>query len=253
MMLGKLDPAALLCGAALACGSCRRVEQTDEAASPVNVDADAEAAEPVPVGPSAPPPSFEGRPIAATMSHHGAEWLTRPEREVEEDPDALHRALALRPGQVACDVGAGNGYHSLRMAAAVGPDGRVVASDLQPEMLALLRERADAAGLRNIETVSASQTDAGLPAGGCDLVLLVDVYHELADPSAMLASLRASLSPEGRLVLVEFRGEDDAVPIKPEHKMTRDQVLRELEPRGFRLVQDVPGLPWQHVLVFRRS
>lgn len=186
------------------------------------------------------------------MSHLGADWLTRPERITEEDPDALHAALAVRPGQTACDVGAGNGYHTLRLARAVGPAGRVVASDLQPQMLEMLRERLAAEGVSNVETVLATDDEPGLPARGCDLILLVDVYHELAAPEAMLAVLGKALTTDGRIALVEFRGEDPEVPIKPEHKMTKAQVRRELEPRGFRLVQDFDGLPWQHLLVFQR-
>lgn len=197
--------------------------------------------------------TFEGRPIAPTMSHLGADWLGRPERITEEDPDALHAALAVRPGQTACDVGAGSGYHTLRLAQTVGRKGRVIASDLQPEMLALLRDAVAAAGVRNVESVLATDTDPALPPGGCDLILLVDVYHELAAPEAMLAAFGRALAPKGRLALVEFRGEDPDVPIKPEHKMTVAQVRRELEPRGFRLAQQFDGLPWQHLLVFDRG
>jgi ubiquinone/menaquinone biosynthesis C-methylase UbiE len=197
--------------------------------------------------------TFEGRPIAPTMSHLGADWLTRDERTIEEDPDALHRELGLRPGQTACDIGAGNGFHTIRMARAVAPGGgKVIAVDVQPEMLSMLRERVDAERIDNVETVLGRDDDPALPADTCDLELLVDVYHELADPEAMLAGLRRALTPTGRIAIVEFRGEDPDVPIKPEHKMTKAQVLRELEPRGFRLVSDYDGLPWQHLLLFER-
>lgn len=206
-----------------------------------------------PVPDAAPDGTFEGRAIAPTMSFLGADWLTRPERIAEEDPDALHRELALRPGQVACDIGAGNGYHSIRMARAVAPGGKVLAVDVQPEMLALLRDRVAAEGVSNIESILGRDDDPALPAGVCDLELLVDVYHELADPETMLAGLRTALAPNGRIALVEFRGEDDEVPIKPEHKMTKAQVRRELEPRGFRLVHEYDGLPWQHLLIFART
>jgi SAM-dependent methyltransferase len=194
--------------------------------------------------------TFEGRPIAPTMSFLGADWLVRAEREVEEDPDALHRELALAPGQTACDIGAGNGFHTIRMARAVAPGGRVLAVDVQPQMLELLRERIASEGLHNVELVLGGEADPALPAGACDLELLVDVYHELADPEAMLAKLRTALAPGGRIALVEFREEDPDVPIKPEHKMSKAQVRRELEPRGFRLVHEYDGLPWQHLLIF---
>lgn len=206
--------------------------------------------------PSVSPPAdgtFAGRPIAPTMSFLGADWLTRPERAAEEDPDALHRALALRPGQTACDIGAGNGYHAIRMARAVGPRGKVFAVDVQPEMLELLREQLAAAGVTNVEPVLGGPDDPHLPAGVCDLQLLVDVYHELAEPEAMLAALHRALAPHGRLAIVEFRAEDPDVPIKPEHKMTREQVVRELEPRGFHLAGSHDELPWQHLLFFARE
>ncbi|MBC8073265.1 MAG: methyltransferase domain-containing protein [Deltaproteobacteria bacterium] len=197
--------------------------------------------------------SFEGRPIAPTMSHFGADWLSREERIAEEDPDALHRELGLRPGQTACDIGAGSGYHSVRLARAVAPGGKVLAVDIQPEMLELLAARVREAGVANVQPVLATPAALGLGEGVCDLELLVDVYHELAAPEPIIAELRRALAPGGRLAIVEFRGEDPEVPIKPEHKMTRAQVLRELEPRGFRLRSQYDGLPWQHLLVFERA
>jgi SAM-dependent methyltransferase len=199
------------------------------------------------------PGTFEGRTIAPTMSFMGADWLVRAERDVEEDPEALHRELALRPGQTACDIGAGNGFHTIRMARAVAPGGKVLAVDVQEEMLAMLRERMTAERIDNVETILGRESDPALPAGACDLELLVDVYHELADPETMLVGLRRALAPGGRIALVEFRGEDPDVPIKPEHKMTKAQVLRELEPRGFRLVHSYDGLPWQHLLIFEKQ
>ncbi len=197
--------------------------------------------------------TFEGRRIAQTMGHQGATWLMRPERDEEENTTLLHQQLALAPGDTACDVGAGNGYHTLRMAQTVGPEGRVYASDLQPEMLALLEENLEAAGVDNVRPVLATHDDPKLPEGECDLILLVDVYHELADPAAALVSMRASLSPEGRIALVEYREEDPEVPIKPLHKMSKDQILKEYLPRGFALESQFDGLPWQHLMFFERS
>lgn len=237
--------------APLLLAACRREPAVDEVSVPIG------HAMPTPAAAAAAPPGdphgFEGRPIAPTMSYLGADWLTRPERIAEEDPDRLHRLLAVRPGQTACDLGAGSGYHSLRLAAAVGPRGRVIASDLQPQMLELLRAAVREAGVSNVEAVLATDDDPQLPTARCDLILLVDVYHELADPARVLERLRDALAPGGRLALVEFHGEDPEIPIKPEHKMTRAQVLRELEPRGFRLVQTSEALPWQHLLVFERA
>ncbi|MEM6786070.1 MAG: methyltransferase domain-containing protein [Myxococcota bacterium] len=197
-----------------------------------------------------PPGTYMGRTIAATMSHLGAPWLVRPEREREENTRALIRALRLQPGDTACDLGAGNGYHALRMAAAVGATGRVIASDLQPEMLEALRARATAAGVLVVDTVLATERNPKLPAGACDVVLMVDVYHELSDPAAVLARIRPSLSPRGHIALVEFRAEDPAVPIKPLHKMSKAQILREYEANDYRLTRAFDALPWQHLMFF---
>lgn len=212
------------------------------------------ASPPAPPGPDdVPPTHFEGREIAQTMSFLGAGWLTRSERDAEEDTTQLHRALRLQPGQTACDVGAGNGYHTIRMARAVGPTGRVLAVDIQSQMLELLRARVEEEGLRNVETIEGRPGDPRLPEGACDLILLVDVYHELAWPEPMLAAFRRALSPRGRLALVEFRAEDPTVPIKRLHKMSKAQIERELGPRGFVLVESFDELPWQHLLLYGRD
>lgn len=194
--------------------------------------------------------TYLGRRIARTMSYHGADWLVRPEREAEEDTDQLLEALALKPGSVACDFGAGNGYHSLRLARTVGSEGRVIASDLQPEMLTLLQARAEQAEIDNIDTVQATDTDPRLGEGACDLILLVDVYHELSNPAAVLARLRSALKPEGRLALVEFRAGDPKVPIKPLHTMTQAQMKKELTANRFELIDAYDDLPWQHLMFF---
>lgn len=193
-----------------------------------------------------------GRPIAQTMDAAGAAWLVRPERITEEDPDQLMAQLALKPGDVACDVGAGNGYYSLRLAEAVGPRGRVIATDIQPDMLAALNHRADAAAITNIETRLSTNIDSALPTNTCDRVLLVDVYHEFADPVAMLEGIRLSLTPTGSVALVEYRAEDPAVPMKPDHKMTVAQADREFEANGLRKTRQYDGLPWQHLLFYAR-
>lgn len=195
-------------------------------------------------------PSYQGRTPADPMDASGAPWLTRPQREQEEASALLLRKLGLKRGQTACDVGAGNGYHSLQMATAVGPNGKVLATDIQPAMLALLRQRARTAGITNIETLDSTPTDAALPAGACDVILLVDVYHEFSDPEAMLRGLRAALKPKGRIALVEYRAEDPAVPIKPLHKMTVEQCDREYVANGFVRVGRFDGLPWQHLLFY---
>ena len=194
------------------------------------------------------PRTYMGRPIASY--NESAEWLVRDEREVEEHPEEMLDALALTPGSTVADVGAGVGYLSVRLARRVGPTGTVLASDVQPHMLRLLEANARAAGLRNIKPIRCTPTDTRLPAGAVDLALLVDVYHECSDPEATLKGLLQALKPGGRLVLVEFRGEDPNVPIKPEHKMTIAQVRKELEPQGFTFKESIETLPWQHILIF---
>jgi len=196
---------------------------------------------------------FMGRPLAQTMSHQGAPWLTRDSRMREERPELLWTWLNLGPGDAACDIGAGNGFHTLVLARTVAPSGVAWAVDIQPEMLALLGERATAAGIDNVRPVQGTQTETRLPADTCDVALLVDVYHEFSDPAAMLESLRESLKPGGRLVLVEYRAEDPTVPIKALHKMTKAAAHRELTAHGFKLVGQLDTLPWQHALAYQRD
>jgi len=193
-----------------------------------------------------------GRRIAGVMGHEGARWLERPEREQEEAPSRAIAALNIRPGQTIADVGAGSGYYTLLLAAAVGSGGRVYATDIQPEMLALIRKKIDARPLGNVELILGTETEARLPAAAIDLALMVDVYHELAQPQAFLRSLKGALRPDGRLVLIEFRKEDASVPIRPEHKMSVREARVELEAEGFRFDRVIGVLPWQHILIFRR-
>ncbi len=195
-------------------------------------------------------PFHMGREIAQTMHYTGAPWLVRESRQREEDCRQMLDALEIRPGQTLCDLGAGNGFYTLEMARRVGPEGLVYAVDIQPEMLRMLSRRAAQERIDNIRLILGSPIDPRLPEGEIDLVLCVDVYHEFSHPEAMLARIRESLAPGGRVALVEFRGEDPAVPIKPLHKMTKAQVRAELEPAGFRLVREFERLPWQHLLFF---
>jgi len=195
-------------------------------------------------------PFHMGREIAQTMHYTGAPWLVRESRQREEDCRMMLDALGVEAGQTVCDMGAGNGFYTLELARMVGPEGLVYAVDIQPEMLRMLSWRAAQEGLTNIRLILGSPIDPRLPAGEIDLVLCVDVYHEFSHPEAMLARIGESLSPEGKLALVEFRGEDPAVPIKPLHKMTKAQVRAELEPAGFRVASEFDKLPWQHLLFF---
>jgi tRNA A58 N-methylase Trm61 len=194
-----------------------------------------------------------GRQIAGVMGVQGADWLNRPEREKEENPEGALDALRIRPGMVVADVGAGTGYMSLRLAKRVGPTGKVYANDLQPEMLRRLRENAAKAGIANIETIQGDEADPKLPRGQMDLVLLVDVYHEFSKPREMIDKIRESLKPDGRLVLLEYRKEDPSVPIREEHKMTVAEVRAELEPQGFVLSKVTETLPRQHILILTKA
>ncbi len=207
------------------------------------------------VQPDGPPPLTEymGRQIAATMHFTGAPWLTRDSRQREEDCETTLRELRIRAGMTVVDMGCGNGFYSLPMAKLTGDRGRVLAVDIQPEMLRLLEARAKDEGRENIRTIQGTPIDPRLPENAVDLILCVDVYHEFSHPEQMLAAMRKALKPEGQLVLAEFREEDPAVPIKPLHKMSKRQVLKELVPNGFRLVREFDELPWQHLMFFGRD
>ena len=193
---------------------------------------------------------YLGRSIAQTMSFHGAPWLVRDNREEEERPSEVLKQLELKPGLIVCDLGCGNGFYTLLMAPLVGPDGKVLAVDIQQEMLHLLELRSEAQGINNVEPVLGTLIDPKLPLGAVDLILLVDVYHEFSHPQQMLSALRQSLSPSGRIALLEYREEDPNVPIKPLHKMSKRQIMKEYRANGFRLAKQYDGLPWQHLMFF---
>jgi ubiquinone/menaquinone biosynthesis C-methylase UbiE len=194
-----------------------------------------------------------GRRYANVMGAAGADWLVRPERETEEQPDKALDLLQIAKGSTAADIGAGAGYITWRLAERVGPTGKVYANDIQPEMLQLLRRNMREHKLENVEPVLGAIDDPKLPAGAMDLVILVDVYHEFSEPQKMLRKIRESMKPDGRLVLLEYRGEDPKVPIRPEHKMTVAQVKMELEPEGFSFAQVLEDLPRQHILIFKKT
>jgi ubiquinone/menaquinone biosynthesis C-methylase UbiE len=202
-----------------------------------------------------PPPRqfYKGREIARTMHYTGAEWLIRDNREQQERCSLMLANLGLKRGMTVCDMGCGNGFYSLQMAKLIGAQGQVLAVDIQPEMLELLKKRAAEAQLKNVKPILGSVVDPKLPDRKVDLVLLVDVYHEFSHPERMLAALRKSLAPGGKIVLVEFRAEDPEVPILPLHKMSKQQINKELPPNGFKLVKEFDRLPWQHMMFFARD
>lgn len=193
-------------------------------------------------------PKYKGREIAVTMHYQGAPWLTRESRDREEDCAMLLEALHVKPGMTVCDMGCGNGFYTLQLARLVGSEGKVLAVDIQPEMLHLLSERAKAEGIDNIELIQGSPIDPKLAPASVDLMLIVDVYHEFSHPEQMLRAIRQSLKPEGRVALAEFRLEDPKVPIKLLHKMSKKQILKEFRGNGFKLVEQFDKLPWQHLM-----
>ncbi len=196
---------------------------------------------------------YLGREIAFVMGHQGAPWLERPERLEEERPDLLHSLLRLTPGMVVADIGAGTGYHSWRMAQKIGAHGKVYAVEIQTEMLGLLASNMTARGVSNVVGVLGTITDPKLPANSLDLALLVDVYHEFDHPYEMLTALRDALKPEGRIAFVEFRAEQESVPIKRLHKMSEAQVRKEAEAIGLEWVETRRELPWQHLIFFEKT
>ena len=196
---------------------------------------------------------YMGREIALVMGHEAAGWLERPEREKEEQPNTLLDALKLKPGDVVADIGAGSGYFTFRIAERIGPRGKVLAVDIQPEMLEIIRQKMKARKLSNVEPIRGTESDPKLPAGAVDLILMVDVYHEFAYPWEMTQAMIRSLKPGGRLVFVEYRLEDPQVWIKLVHKMTEKQVRKEMEPHPVRWVETLDILPMQHVIVFKKN
>ncbi len=195
--------------------------------------------------------TFMGREISQVMGHPGIGWLERTEREKEEAPSKAIALLGLAPDALLADIGAGSGYYSFRIARLL-PKGKVVAVDIQPEMLAFLKAEAAKLGVKNVQPHLGAVDDVRLPPASLDAALMVDAYHEFDHPAEMLASLRAALRPKGRIYLLEFRAEDENVPIKPHHKMTEAQARKEFEACGFRFVTNKPDLPWQHLLIFEK-
>ncbi len=194
-----------------------------------------------------------GRRIAQVMGVGGADWLERRERESEENPSRAIELMKFEKGMSVADIGAGVGYYTLRIAEIVGPTGKVYANELQPEMLQILKQRIREKKASNVEAILGTEHDPKLPEACCDVILMVDVYHEFSAPIDMLAKLRAALKPNGRMILLEYRKEDPYVPIRLEHKMSIKEAKLEVEAEGFTLEQVLHELPWQHVLIFRKK
>lgn len=198
-----------------------------------------------------PPGYYMGRKMAEPMSYLGADWLERPTRDQEQQPEHVLDVLGVREGQTVADVGCGSGYFTAHVSRRVGPQGRVYATDLQQQMLDLLAKRVVAEKLVNVTPVHADPNDAKLPEGKLDLILLVDVYHELPNPPVTLAQFKRALAPTGQLGLVEYRAEDPKVEIKPEHKTTLAQLKQELTANHWTFVASDESLPQQRIVSFR--
>lgn len=234
----------LLLAAVIAALGCSPKLQTDVSRMPV----DEEGRQPLRIG-----QVVKKRQIAPVMSVAHADWLTRPDRDAEEQPDRVVRELEIKPGSTVADLGAGVGYFTWRLAGAVGDTGKVIAVDIQPGMLERLKQNLAERDIHNVETVLGAEDDPHLPAGQIDLVLLVDVYHELQQPELTMEHVRQSLKPGGRVVLIEYRKEDPSIPIHPLHKMSVREVRDEVEPMGFRFVELKSFLPTQHIVIFQAS
>jgi len=194
---------------------------------------------------------YMGREIAQTVSSHAISWLERRDREAEERPALVMENLGLKPGDVVADIGAGSGYFTFLLAPLV-PQGRVIAVDIQQEMLDFVEGRKKLKQAANVETLLGTIEDTHLPEGEVDLVLMVDAYHEFSHPREMMESIVKGLAPGGRVVFIEYRGEDPKVPIKPLHKMTVKQITREMAAVGLEFVEVRDFLPIQHFLVFHK-
>ncbi|MEO6182421.1 MAG: methyltransferase domain-containing protein, partial [Verrucomicrobiota bacterium] len=196
---------------------------------------------------------FMGREIAHVMGHQGADWLERPEREAEENTNLMVDSLKIKPAEIIADIGAGTGYISRKLSKKVGEKGIVYAVEIQQEMLDILTNKAVQAGFHNIKPVLGTVTDPKLSADSVDTILLVDVYHEFDFPFEMTQAMCKALKPGGRIVFVEYRGEDPNVPIKPVHKMTVAQLRKEMALQPLEWKESIEVLPRQHIVIFKRK
>lgn len=195
---------------------------------------------------------YLGRELSHVMGHLGASWLERAEREKEENVSQAIQNMMLQPNEVIADIGAGSGYYAFRMAQEV-PDGKVLAVDLQPEMLDIMRQKIKKNKIKNVELIQGEETSPNLTKNSVDMVLMVDVYHELSYPKEVMEEIVSALKPNGRFILLEYRMEDPKIPIKRLHKMSLEQAVKEMKAVGLRLKENIDNLPWQHCMVFVKN
>lgn len=192
---------------------------------------------------------YLGREISHVMGHLGSDWLERQEREQEEQVSQALKNMKLKADEIVADIGAGSGYYSFRMAKKVSK-GKVLAVDLQPEMLDIMRQKIKRNKVKNVELIQGQEANPNLDPHSVDMVLMVDVYHELSYPKEMMEQIVAALKPGGRFILLEYRMEDPKVPIKRLHKMSLEQAVKEMKAVGLQLKENIGNLPWQHFMVF---
>lgn len=195
---------------------------------------------------------YLGREIAYVMGYQGINWLERPEREAEENVSTLISNMDIQSTDIIADIGAGSGYHVFKMAP-LADNGTVYAVDIQPEMLKAITSNQNYRKLYNIKTILGGEKSVNLPENSVDKILMVDVYHEFNYPYEMVVSMKKALKPDGKIYLIEYRGEDATVPIKKVHKMTEAQAVKEMEAVGFKLDKNIDNLPWQHCLIFSKN
>jgi len=195
---------------------------------------------------------FKGREIAYVMGYQGMSWLERPEREKEENVSLLIKNMNIKDTDVIADIGAGSGYHVFKMAP-IAKEGIIYAVDIQPEMLAEIKQQKENKSVENVTLVRGGEQSPNLPNNTIDKVLMVDVYHEFNYPFEMLLSIKSALKKNGKIYLIEYRGEDPQIPIKTIHKMSEEQAVKEFEFAGFKLVKNIDNLPWQHCMVFEKK
>jgi len=196
---------------------------------------------------------YMGREIAIVMGHQAADWLERPSREDEEHSEKMVALLGIKPGEAVADIGCGTGYFSRRLAKLVGPGGKILAVDIQPEMLQMLTNRMEGMGFNNVVPILGTETDPKLPTASADVVLMVDVYHEFSYPYEMMEAICRGLKPGGRVIFVEFKKEDPKVPVKLVHKMAEAQVRKEMAAHPLEWVETIDSLPRQHIIIFRKK
>lgn len=192
---------------------------------------------------------YLNREIAYVMGYEGINWLERSTREKEENTSKLIKNMNIQPTDIIADIGAGSGYHVFKMAP-LANKGAVYAVDIQPEMLQAILESKQYEIHKNIELIQGDEKNVNLPENTFDKVLMVDVYHEFNFPKEMIVSIKKALKKNGKIYLIEYRAEDNTVPIKEIHKMSEKQAIKEMKAAGFRLDTNIDNLPWQHCMVF---